>query len=503
MLIETLDYLCFNILMIFSYQMFYSAVLFIPVLCACYLLRGKYTYLKFVLWSLVLLRLALPPNFSLPFSIREVFEGYSLDLFNYAVVLIRLSAMGFMDVSTPVSERLPFITWYILIIGIWLSTSALLLLRFCRNRQQYSRLLQQSDPVTDPQLLQQLAQWRSAFQIRRPVQLLTSDTMLSPFTLGIFRPRIYLPRDLIQQVDLCAISAVLGHECAHIKRFDDFWLRIQALIGIMFFFYPVVWFVNRQIDKQRELICDQLAVTRWYVPAADYAEGMVAVLMHYKKYQGHKSHVLAWPQKKHFYNQRIKVIAGASVTGLRGIGLSLCVLLIALLFVLPMAPSAESEQRIFNELEHSTRAILPTPSVFLPSPITNGRLLFSYGARPPSLKLLGRSEFHYGVDIAAPENTPIRAIAPGVVIRSVDGASEAFANRDLIIIQHDNDIIVHYSGVARQRVKNGQRVASGEQLGVLGSFAFSRSNPTPHLHLTVIYRGVSIDPATLIDLPPS
>jgi murein DD-endopeptidase MepM/ murein hydrolase activator NlpD len=85
---------------------------------------------------------------------------------------------------------------------------------------------------------------------------------------------------------------------------------------------------------------------------------------------------------------------------------------------------------------------------------------------------------HAGVDLAAPDGTPIVAAGAGVVTRA--GEAEGYGNA--ILIDHGNGYLTHYGHLSVIGVKVGQHVAAGEQIGNEGSTGHSTG---PHLHFEV------------------
>jgi murein DD-endopeptidase MepM/ murein hydrolase activator NlpD len=100
---------------------------------------------------------------------------------------------------------------------------------------------------------------------------------------------------------------------------------------------------------------------------------------------------------------------------------------------------------------------------------------------------------HFGVDIAAPEGTPIRAPAAGVV---------SFANPDmhyeggLVFIDHGQGLITMYLHMSRLDVAEGQHVAQGDVIGAVGS---SGRATGPHLCWRMRWRERQLDPSVAID----
>ena len=99
---------------------------------------------------------------------------------------------------------------------------------------------------------------------------------------------------------------------------------------------------------------------------------------------------------------------------------------------------------------------------------------------------------HYGIDIAAPTGTPIRAPAAGVI---------ALANPDmhfeggLIMLDHGQGLMTYYLHMSRLDVTAGQTVAQGQSLGAVG-----RSGRTtgPHLCWRMRWRDRNLDPSLAV-----
>jgi len=98
---------------------------------------------------------------------------------------------------------------------------------------------------------------------------------------------------------------------------------------------------------------------------------------------------------------------------------------------------------------------------------------------------------HEGTDFAASYGTPIYATADGVVIHA--GWQSGYGK--LVKIQHEFGIETRYAHQSEIRVKVGQRVSRGEQIGAMGSTG--RSTGT-HLHYEVRVGGQAVNPMTYI-----
>jgi murein DD-endopeptidase MepM/ murein hydrolase activator NlpD len=111
---------------------------------------------------------------------------------------------------------------------------------------------------------------------------------------------------------------------------------------------------------------------------------------------------------------------------------------------------------------------------------------------PYGLRLRGWSpDLHYGVDVAAPLGTPVRAMKAGRV--GYAGARGAYGL--CVIVEHGGSLRTVYAHLSRIDVQVGQRVSGGDPLGAVGR----TGNATgPHLHFEVWRRGRAEDPVPLL-----
>jgi len=83
-----------------------------------------------------------------------------------------------------------------------------------------------------------------------------SETVVSPFVLGILKPRIYLPFAIRPQ----DLNHVLAHEQAHIRRRDYLWKPLGFLLLTVHWFNPLLWLGYILLCRDIELACDEKVV---------------------------------------------------------------------------------------------------------------------------------------------------------------------------------------------------------------------------------------------------
>ena len=116
------------------------------------------------------------------------------------------------------------------------------------------------------------------------------------------------------------------------------------------------------------------------------------------------------------------------------------------------------------------RKTRPVPVAQWVNPLPEASVTSCFGER------WGR--LHAGVDLAAPDGTPIRAAGAGVVVAA--GEAEGYGNA--VLIDHGNGFLTHYGHMSAIVVEVGQKVTAGEQIGNEGSTGHSTG---PHLHFEV------------------
>jgi murein DD-endopeptidase MepM/ murein hydrolase activator NlpD len=101
-------------------------------------------------------------------------------------------------------------------------------------------------------------------------------------------------------------------------------------------------------------------------------------------------------------------------------------------------------------------------------------------------------EKHYGVDIVAPRNEVVKAIAKGTVIQS----SWTSESGNVLGIQHNNNLVSFYKHNSVLLKKVGETVEAGESIAVLGNTGEETTGP--HVHFELWRNGVALDPEQFI-----
>lgn len=115
----------------------------------------------------------------------------------------------------------------------------------------------------------------AALQINA-VPILFSAETAAPLTLGAGKPVIILPENFTDITSEKTLTAVLGHELAHIRRRDYGWNLIYEFLSLPVSFHPAVTIMKRNINQTREMACDELVAESLLNPL-DYARSLVQI----------------------------------------------------------------------------------------------------------------------------------------------------------------------------------------------------------------------------------
>ena len=102
--------------------------------------------------------------------------------------------------------------------------------------------------------------WRRVRERGRRTQLVLSDDVRSAAILGCGSPVIAIAPALLEHLDAEELDRIVIHEWAHVQRRDDLLNLAQVAIRSLAGWHPAVWWLERQLQIEREAACDETAV---------------------------------------------------------------------------------------------------------------------------------------------------------------------------------------------------------------------------------------------------
>lgn len=233
--------------------------------------------LRYGLWSLVLLRLALP-----------VFPASSWSLFHLADVdplaeripgLAPLTGSGVsLGETSSASEAGSLGSWPLVAMTLWALGVAVLLLRRWRAGARLRARIAGSRPVRDPETLALLQECAEVAGVRQRVEIRQSPDLPGPALVGIRRAVVLLPEGLTRRLGRDELRHVLLHELFHQKRRDPLVRGLARFLGLLHWFNPLIQWGLRRMEADCELACDA-AVLRRLQPSERQAYGRTLLFL--------------------------------------------------------------------------------------------------------------------------------------------------------------------------------------------------------------------------------
>ncbi len=486
-----------------GWEVAFSAVLFVIVLGLTVALRNSAPSLRHALWGLVLLRLVLPLDLSMPFSMGALAERANLAPGFESVWPEARPAATTDQRGAPAKEGpAPQLAlrergveaWKLAALVVWLFGALGVAVVLTRRRRSYRAVVRNASAVSDPAVLALLRRWKSELRVRRAVRLATSSHPHTPFTYGTLRPVIFLPRAVLERDEPGLLESVLAHELAHVRRWDDLLLKGQLVISALYFFNPIAWLAAGKMREESERACDELVLSRGRLTARTYGRSIVTVLKLGLACESSVAPALASRRRR--LKARLEAIMVKSTLrkgGVRALYPIPAALALGLV-LLPMAGTssgAVSGGDGVTALQEGSRD--QERAVVMSNPMPGARVSAAWG--PMLSPFTGNKAHHRGIDLVGKPDSEIHAAAGGTVAEATADYSGGEAHGTVVILDHGNGIKTFYSHLERLDVAKGQRVAEGEVLGTQGS---TGKVTGPHLHFEVWVNGEFRDPALFV-----
>jgi beta-lactamase regulating signal transducer with metallopeptidase domain len=167
-------------------------------------------------------------------------------------------------------------SWAGYLFVLWVAGVLFGLVRIGVGLREVSRLRRRSQPIEISSLHLILQKTVNQFSNNRNVSIRVSDELRVPTAIGFLKPAVLLPAWALEDLSAAELNAVLTHELAHLRRWDDWTKLAEKLISAVLFFHPAVWWIQARLGLEREIACDDLVLAS-SSDARGYAECLVSV----------------------------------------------------------------------------------------------------------------------------------------------------------------------------------------------------------------------------------
>lgn len=260
-MVEWLNQLSSSWLSYFSIMTIQNTAFLSGIFVLMYLFRNQSARFLRFLALLGLVKLLIPPVL-FPGSAERIAVAFS-PIINAlpAVSPAEGATSGVATVSLAFSSGL-FILWCLGSIGLGIAIS----------KQWYKT-----------QLLSGIQRQHTVQGLRVPVYC--SNDVNTPQVLGIFSPKILVPRSW-RNLSEEQQQTILTHELGHIKQRDPYITLLQTVAIIVHFYNPLVWILNHRMNYYSEMACDDYAIAARGMSRSDYLENLLSAVGDHQNARG-------------------------------------------------------------------------------------------------------------------------------------------------------------------------------------------------------------------------
>ncbi len=150
--------------------------------------------------------------------------------------------------------------WAGWIVSVWLLAALLMLTRLTVSCVLLERRKARAFGAP-PLLAVRAEEWlKQCGSQRRRARLACSTEIATPLAAGLWAASILIPSRLLPELTEDELDQIGLHEATHLARGDDYALILQRILEALFVLHPVVHWITRRIDLEREIACDDVVV---------------------------------------------------------------------------------------------------------------------------------------------------------------------------------------------------------------------------------------------------
>ncbi len=161
-------------------------------------------------------------------------------------------------IAIPGTHSAEVLPW---VVAAWLAGVTVFWMRLASNWMLAARMRSRFVRGAPAEWQRLLGRLGARIGLVRPVRLLVSSMVDAPAVIGWLRPMVLVPVGMLAGLAPEQVEMLLLHELAHIRRHDYLVNILQSVAEALLFYNPAVWWVSGHIRAERELCCDDVAVS--------------------------------------------------------------------------------------------------------------------------------------------------------------------------------------------------------------------------------------------------
>jgi beta-lactamase regulating signal transducer with metallopeptidase domain len=477
-MINIFEYLQRFIFSFLLWESVLSTALFLVLIPVILIVKNRYLTLQLLFYSIVLLRFVLPYDYiRVPFNKaffnpNDIFQQYAIDQNAAPASFEYISDDQHSAINNPAASKV--LNAEAILFLLWISGFAFSLFWVYNSRRKYHQMIKKSIEIKNREVLYICRFWQKKLKRYQTIKVYSGETFDTPFTMGSFNCKIYIPQSVLNS-NRVNLKAIIGHEMLHIQRYDDLKLLFQLFIQSIFFFHPLIYYINRKIYLLNDMICDRKMIGEGGIPKARLADTLLQISEHYFR----KLRIV------NLFNNSAKEMKTRLINIFEEKPMKkMSLTIVTLIYVSSFAAIS----MVNYHLSEATKDKVNVNNIIIKNalPIQSGKVSSNFGDQlHPITK---EKRHHDGIDIKAKEGTPIYSAFDGVVKFSGEKGDYGI----LIHIEHSDSLETLYAHLKSSSVKQGEAVKAGTVIGECGNTGLSTGS---HLHFEIKKSGKAVNPS--------
>jgi beta-lactamase regulating signal transducer with metallopeptidase domain/Tol biopolymer transport system component len=167
---------------------------------------------------------------------------------------------------------------------VWLAGALTLGIYICANNFALLQIIRRERPLTEQKTLDLLEDCKAEMGIRTFLAVVPTDKVKSASLFGFVRPRLLLPKGMLETLGREELRYVFLHELGHLKRHDIYLGWLMSALQVLHWFNPLVWIAFYRMRADRELACDALVLARTQAnESKNYGRTVVSLLERFSR----------------------------------------------------------------------------------------------------------------------------------------------------------------------------------------------------------------------------
>jgi bla regulator protein BlaR1 len=139
---------------------------------------------------------------------------------------------------------------------VWMAGAAVLILYSVLYNIYFWSKVKNGKTFTEQGIIKLLEECKEKLGVNVSVSIILTSGVDIPAIFGATRPWLLMPENVLRGLDQEKLRYVILHELAHLKRKDIVFNWIFYVLGMIYWFNPLLWLALRRMRLDREIACD-------------------------------------------------------------------------------------------------------------------------------------------------------------------------------------------------------------------------------------------------------